>query len=123
MARRSPNSNRPVRPSSTPAKRKGIPLTPLAQKMLQDLQLAGHAERTQESYLRQVRKFAQWLHLAPDHDPYSTLVYAARGSDVVTTIVDGEILVDHGEPVRVSREEIAAEASAAAKELASRAGV
>jgi 5-methylthioadenosine/S-adenosylhomocysteine deaminase len=26
----------------------------------------------------------------PDFDPYSTLVYAARGSDVHTTIVDGE---------------------------------
>jgi cytosine/adenosine deaminase-related metal-dependent hydrolase len=29
-------------------------------------------------------------HLAPGPDPYSTLVYAARGSDVRTTIVDGE---------------------------------
>ena len=66
MARRSPNSNRPRRPSSTPAKRKGIPLTPLAQKMLQDLQLAGKAERTHESYLRSVRKFAQWLDKSPD---------------------------------------------------------
>ena len=33
-------------------------------------------------------------HLAPGPDPYSTLVYAARGSDVRTTIVDGELLVD-----------------------------
>jgi integrase/recombinase XerD len=66
MARRSPDSNRPVRPSSTPARRKGIPLTPLAEKMLQDLQLAGLSERTQEAYLRGVRKFAQWLNLAPD---------------------------------------------------------
>ena len=66
MSRRIRNSSRPARPSSTPAKRKGIPLTPLAQRMLQDLQLAGHAERTQESYLRQVRKFAQWLHKSPD---------------------------------------------------------
>lgn len=66
MARRSPNSNRPVRPSSTPARRKGIPLSPLAQKMLQDLQLAGLSERTQEAYLRGVRKFAQWLNLSPD---------------------------------------------------------
>jgi site-specific recombinase XerD len=57
---------RPARPSSTPARRKGIPLTPLAQRMLQDLQLAGYAERTQESYLRAVRKFAQWLHKSPD---------------------------------------------------------
>lgn len=66
MARRSPNSNRPVRPSSTPARRKGIPLSPLAQKMLQDLQLAGLSERTQEAYLRGVRKFAQWLDKSPD---------------------------------------------------------
>jgi hypothetical protein len=66
MARRSPNSNRPVRPSSTPAKRKGIPLSPLAQQMLQDLQLAGLSDRTHESYLRAVRKFAQWLKKSPD---------------------------------------------------------
>ena len=66
MSRRDPNSNRPARPASTPAKRKGIPLTPLAQKMLQDLQLAGLGERTHESYLRAVRKFAQWLGKAPD---------------------------------------------------------
>jgi hypothetical protein len=33
MARRLPNSNRPVRPSSTPAKRKGVPLSALAQQM------------------------------------------------------------------------------------------
>jgi len=40
-------------------------------------------------------------HLAPGPDPYSTLVYAARGSDVRTTIVDGELLVNDFEPVRV----------------------
>jgi site-specific recombinase XerD len=34
--------------------------------MLQDLQLAGLGERTHESYLRAVRKFAQWLGKAPD---------------------------------------------------------
>ena len=66
MARRSPNSKRPVRPSSTPAKRKGIPLSPLAQRMAQDLDLAGLKERTHESYLRAVRKFAQWVNKSPD---------------------------------------------------------
>ena len=66
MARRSPHSQRPVRPTSTTAKRKGIPLTPLAQQMLHDLQLAGMADRTQESYLRAVRKFAQWFGKSPD---------------------------------------------------------
>jgi 5-methylthioadenosine/S-adenosylhomocysteine deaminase len=62
-------------------------------------------------------------HLAPGPDPYSTLVYAARGSDVRTTIVGGDILVDEFSPVRVDREEIAAQARAAARELASRAGL
>jgi hypothetical protein len=34
--------------------------------MQQDLQLAGRKERTQEAYLRAVRKFAQWLRKSPD---------------------------------------------------------
>ena len=62
-------------------------------------------------------------HLAPDVDPFSTLVYAARGSDVRTTIVDGEILVDNSLPTRVSIEEVASEAAVAARQLAARAGV
>jgi 5-methylthioadenosine/S-adenosylhomocysteine deaminase len=62
-------------------------------------------------------------HLAPGPDPYSTLVYAARGHDVRTTIVDGTVLVDDFEPVRVDRTEVVAEARAAAHELAARAGI
>ena len=62
-------------------------------------------------------------HLAPGSDPYSTIVYAARATDVRTTIVDGEVLVEDGRPVRVDPAEIAAEARAAARELAARAGV
>jgi 5-methylthioadenosine/S-adenosylhomocysteine deaminase len=62
-------------------------------------------------------------HVAPSPDPYSALVYAARGSDVRTTIVDGEVLVDEFAPVRVDPAEVAAEAREAARELASRAGV
>ena len=62
-------------------------------------------------------------HLAPGPDPYSTLVYSARGSDVRTTIVDGEVLVDEFSPVRVDRAEVAAEARRTARQLASRAGV
>jgi 5-methylthioadenosine/S-adenosylhomocysteine deaminase len=60
-------------------------------------------------------------HLVPGQDPYSTLVYAARGSDVRTTIVDGELLVDDFAPVRVDRTEIAADARTAAANLARRA--
>jgi 5-methylthioadenosine/S-adenosylhomocysteine deaminase len=62
-------------------------------------------------------------HLAPGPDPYSTLVYAARGSDVRTTIVDGEVLVDEFRPVRIDRIAVVAEARAAARTLASRAAV
>jgi 5-methylthioadenosine/S-adenosylhomocysteine deaminase len=60
-------------------------------------------------------------HLSTGPDPYSTLVYAARGSDVRTTIVDGELLVDEFAPVRVDRGEIAIQARTAAQELARRA--
>jgi 5-methylthioadenosine/S-adenosylhomocysteine deaminase len=62
-------------------------------------------------------------HLAPGPDPYSTLVYAARGSDVRTTVVDGVLLVDDFAPVRVDRAEIASDARVAARLLASRAGL
>jgi 5-methylthioadenosine/S-adenosylhomocysteine deaminase len=62
-------------------------------------------------------------HLTPGPDPYSTLVYAARGSDVRTAIVDGEVLVDDFTPVRVDRAELVVAARLAARELAARAGV
>jgi 5-methylthioadenosine/S-adenosylhomocysteine deaminase len=60
-------------------------------------------------------------HLAPGPDPYSTLVYAARGSDVRTTIVGGDVLVADFTPVRVDRRAVAAEAREAARMLAARA--
>jgi 5-methylthioadenosine/S-adenosylhomocysteine deaminase len=62
-------------------------------------------------------------HLAPGPDPYSALVYAARGSDVRTTIVDGEVLVSDFAPVRVDAAEVAVEGRAAARRLAARAGI
>jgi 5-methylthioadenosine/S-adenosylhomocysteine deaminase len=62
-------------------------------------------------------------HLAPGPDPYSTLVYAARGSDVRATIVDGQLLVDEFASVRVDRAEVAIAARVAAQELAERAGI
>jgi 5-methylthioadenosine/S-adenosylhomocysteine deaminase len=60
-------------------------------------------------------------HMAPGDDPYSTLVYAARGPDVRTTLVDGEVLVADGRPIRVDPAEIVADARAAARVLAARA--
>jgi len=41
-------------------------LSPLAEKMRQDIQLAGLAQRTVDSYLRQVRKFAEYIRRSPD---------------------------------------------------------
>jgi 5-methylthioadenosine/S-adenosylhomocysteine deaminase len=61
-------------------------------------------------------------HLAPDTDPWSTLVYAARGVDVRMTMVDGEVLVDEFALTRMDPAEIASQARAAAAEVASRAG-
>ena len=46
------------------------------------------------------------LHLAPDRDVWSTLAYAARGTDVRLTMVDGELLVDQFELVRLDRAEV-----------------
>jgi len=63
------------------------------------------------------------LHQAPDRDPYSTIVYAARGSDVRTTIVEGDVLVDEFVPTRVDPRAIAVEARVAADTLAQRAGL
>ena len=63
------------------------------------------------------------LHMTPGPDPYSTLVYAARPTDVRTTIVGGDVLVDEFRPTRVDPAEIAAGARAAAAALAARAGL
>jgi 5-methylthioadenosine/S-adenosylhomocysteine deaminase len=56
------------------------------------------------------------------HDPYSTLVYSARGTDVRTTIVDGEVLVDAYRPTRWDPAVVAADARREAAALAARAG-
>jgi 5-methylthioadenosine/S-adenosylhomocysteine deaminase len=62
-------------------------------------------------------------HLAPGLDPYSTLVYAAHGSDVRTTVVDGEVLVRDFELTRLDARAITSEAHAAARRLRERAGL
>lgn len=36
-------------------------------------------------------------HMVPMYDPYSHLVYAARASDVVTVVIEGQVVFDHGE--------------------------
>jgi 5-methylthioadenosine/S-adenosylhomocysteine deaminase len=60
-------------------------------------------------------------HLAPDAEVWSTLVYAARGTDVRLTMVDGEVLVSDFSLVNEEVTAIAAEARSAAATLAARA--
>ena len=62
-------------------------------------------------------------HLVPGPDPFSTIVYAARGSDVRTTIVDGRVLVDRFAPLHIDRAEAVFEARKAARDLVARAGL
>jgi 5-methylthioadenosine/S-adenosylhomocysteine deaminase len=62
-------------------------------------------------------------HLVPGPDPYSTIVYAARPTDVRTVIVDGTVLVDGYRPLRWDAAELAATARSEAAALAARAGI
>ena len=59
-------------------------------------------------------------HLSPDQDPWSTLVYAARGTDVRFVLVDGTVLVSDFTLTRLDAAEVAAEGRAAAATLAGR---
>ena len=62
-------------------------------------------------------------HLAPDPDIWSTLVYAARGTDVRMTMVGGEVLVRDFRLQKMDEAEVVRTAQAAAKDLASRAAM
>lgn len=56
-------------------------------------------------------------------DPYSTIVYASRGTDVRTTIVDGQVLVDDFRPTRWEHGQIVSTARDEATALAARANL
>jgi 5-methylthioadenosine/S-adenosylhomocysteine deaminase len=62
-------------------------------------------------------------HLQPDRDPWSTLVYAARGPDVRLTMADGDVVVEDFALTRFDTREIAASARSAAAQLAAAAGI
>ncbi len=62
-------------------------------------------------------------HLASAPDVFSMLAYAARGSDVRTTVVDGDVLVHDFELVRMDRQAVVAEGCRQAQRLARRAGI
>lgn len=62
-------------------------------------------------------------HLRPLHRAVSSLVYAARGSDVETTIVGGRIVYDKGRCLLVDEEAAMAQAQYRAERLVARAGM
>lgn len=62
-------------------------------------------------------------HLSPGPDPYSTLVYAGQGTDVRTTVIDGEVLVDNFTLTKLDAAEVARTAREQARHLAARAGI
>ena len=62
-------------------------------------------------------------HLVPAPDPWSTIVYAARGMDVRSVIVDGELLVHEFALTKMDAAEISRSGTAAAAELGRRAGL
>ncbi|MPY86595.1 MAG: 5'-deoxyadenosine deaminase [Luteitalea sp.] len=62
-------------------------------------------------------------HLVPGDDPYSTLVYACRGSDVRTVLIDGEILVNDGELSKMEERLVVDDARREARALVARAGI
>jgi 5-methylthioadenosine/S-adenosylhomocysteine deaminase len=57
-------------------------------------------------------------HLVPVHNQMSHLVYAAKGSDVRTTIVDGHILMEDGKVLSMDQNKVIEQAVHAAKRLA-----
>lgn len=62
-------------------------------------------------------------HLKPLHRVVATLTYAARGADVETTIVGGEVIYENGRCTRVDEGAVMDEAQARAEELVERAGL
>ena len=62
-------------------------------------------------------------HLTPRHRTVAALAYAARGSDVVYTIVDGRIIYEDGRCTLVDERAIMEEAQRRSEELVARAGL
>jgi cytosine/adenosine deaminase-related metal-dependent hydrolase len=62
-------------------------------------------------------------HVVPDADPWSTLVYASRGTDVRLTMVEGEVLVRNSQLMCMNYRDITAESKEAARQIAARVGL
>jgi 5-methylthioadenosine/S-adenosylhomocysteine deaminase len=62
-------------------------------------------------------------HVEPGGDVYSRLVYACTSRDVEHVLVDGELVVKHGEHQRLDREAVLSRSRSEAKKLAARARI
>jgi len=62
-------------------------------------------------------------HLTPNFNPVSNLVYAAEGSDVETTIIDGKVVMENRTVKTLDEERILREARERAFKLLKRAGI
>lgn len=59
-------------------------------------------------------------HLTPCVNPLGNVIHTAQGRDVETVIVDGQIVVEHGRPTRVSEQDIRKDATRAVQRIWSR---
>ena len=63
------------------------------------------------------------LHTTPSPNPISSLVYAATGAEVDTVVVDGHIVVEHGQLLTMDENEVMEQAHQHAGALYRRAGI
>jgi cytosine/adenosine deaminase-related metal-dependent hydrolase len=63
------------------------------------------------------------LHTTPSPNPISSLVYAATGAEVDTVVVDGRIVVEHGQLLTMDENEVMEQAHQHAGALYQRAGI
>ena len=63
------------------------------------------------------------LHTAPETDVVSSVVYSAQASDVRTAIIDGRIVMRHGELTTLNEADVIADANREAKALSQRAAI
>jgi len=65
----------------------------------------------------------QASHLVPSEDPYATVVFAARASDIKYTIAGGRVVMKHGELLVLDEDEVCETARRERRRLLERAGL
>jgi 5-methylthioadenosine/S-adenosylhomocysteine deaminase len=57
-------------------------------------------------------------HIEPVHDLVNNLIYCAKGSDVETSIIDGEVVLEKGQLKKIDEEEVLTRAMDISAEIA-----